>query len=275
VRSIDLLGWLRARAGRAPDTVRGELSALLGASDRQLITAWWHPDDVDEATSIVRHALGAHGVELDEPMFAAHFEAVPSDLEEDDRRRHQLGFVAWSLNRAWAATGTDRRAHCFGWDLAWETGEPPWVWLTAPEVRALGSLASTPPVLERAYLTEGLLPTPVRPALDLAQIAPYEARRRAEEAFTAGKYEEALAYLPRAKADGSHGLLAEVRHVDVLRALAREGEARELVAHLAADWLSGRRPVWDTQWQQLHAHAVDLRAVSPDLLAEIAKRAGR
>lgn len=112
--------------------------------------------------------------------------------------------------------------------------------------------------------------------LDLAAIAPQEARRRADAAFRAKQYDLVLQLIPRAIEDGSHGLLAQLLHIDTLRAAGRRDEALHVLWSIAEDWLSGKRPVWDTQWKRLHELARKLRA-SPDdpRLGRIAAKARR
>lgn len=81
---------------------------------------------------------------------------------------------------------------------------------------------------------------------------PFEARRMADEAAAEQRLEEALSLIPLAVKDGSHGLLAELLHIDLLRRLGRSEDARAQLWRTANAWLAGERPkVWNTQWARL------------------------
>jgi len=61
--------------------------------------------------------------------------------------------------------------------------------------------------------------SPLEPEVDETEpLRPFEARRMAEEAASEQRLEEALSFIPLAVQDGSHGLLAELLHIDILPA---------------------------------------------------------
>lgn len=99
----------------------------------------------------------------------------------------------------------------------------------------------------------------------LPEMRPHEANRLANEAFHAGDFERVLALMPVARADGDHGLLAELLHIDTLRRMGRTEPARELFWATADAWLAGeRRQVWNTQWRRLAKLGTKLRVDSRD-----------
>jgi hypothetical protein len=161
------------------------------------------------------------------------------------------------------------------------------LWVTlGPEARAAltASLAGTGPLVcgpcRLHFVDEVAQPIATRSRgasePDLGAMAPHEARRLADQAFRDKKYDRVLQLIPRAIEDGAHGLLAQLLHIDTLRAAGRRDEAQKVLFSVADQWLSGARPVWNTQWKRLLELARKLR-VSPDdpRLAQIADNARR
>ncbi len=241
----DLLEWLGARPRRLD-----EVSDWLGKSSRLLTDAWWHASDLECAHEIVEERLEALGVDL--PRWSdfdeRHDEVARRVEDEDQQRRHQLGFVAVHAN---ARMQDGRRFYCLGAALLREAGEPLWALLSEEEHRQLLALAGPPGALEAPYSGATSLPAEIRPVLDLALMPPFVARRRADEAFARGDYLEALQLMPKAIDDGDHGVLAQLLRLETLRRLGRREEARALWSSVADEWLRGDRRAWDTQWRRL------------------------
>jgi hypothetical protein len=246
----DLLEWMAATPGADAAAVRQRLRDWLSRSARPLADQWWHAGDLDEAYAWAVRRLGEVGVAPpSEEAFVARHAFIAEHVEdEEEQRRHQLGFVAAHAN----ARLEGSRFHCLGMDLSWEAEEPPWVLLTDEEHRRVAGLSGPTPALEASY-GAGELPSPGAAAPSELPVSPTRARMKAQEAFAKGDYATALRYLPQAANDGDHGLLARLMHIDTLRRVQRHDDARTLWSQTAEEWLTGTRRVWDTQWRELLA----------------------
>jgi tetratricopeptide (TPR) repeat protein len=262
----DLLDELAGFEGRRPDAVLAGIRPRL-ERERALALGWWHAADLDAAHATLSERLAALGLvpfALEELAERQRWIEAQTD-DEEEQRRHQLGFAATYAN---ARFGDERRFVCLGPDASWESGEPAWVLLNPRELEALRVLGGPPPALEAAYSGRTEPPAEFRgPAGRASPLGPNEAHRLADAAIASGRYGEALPYLERAEADGDHGLLARLKRIEVLHAVGRAEEARALWIATADHWLSGARPVWDTQLAKLVAlHArLDLPGDDPRL----------
>lgn len=222
---------------------------------RQFVLGWWHAGDIDSATETLVESLAELGVsEFPAERFAAWSQAAdPLFDDEEDMRRHQMGFAAVVANEALARGGDPRRVRALGRVLEWESDEPAWLVLTPEEHAALVAIAGPPRALERIYDGIEALDAvqPPQPApVDVEELLPGEARERAEAAFREGRYEEALRFL-RVFARDKVDLLGALLRLDILRCAGQEDEARAVWAATADLWLGGGIRVWDTQWRRL------------------------
>jgi hypothetical protein len=242
----NLLSWL----DESPRQIH-EVAYQLERARRELALGWWHAADLDSALQTLNDRMGQLGLTpLDAETFAARHALISETIDEEEaQRRHQLGFAAVHAN---AQLSDGRTFVCLGHELATESDEPTWALLSAEEHSRLAPLGSAPDDLEAGYSGARVLPTAVaRPEVHIERMAPHDAHLHANGAFRDGRYAEALEYLPRAALDGSHGLLAELMHIEALQRLDRHDEATALWGRTADDWLSDRRRVWDTQWKRL------------------------
>jgi hypothetical protein len=245
----DLLDWLDANSGALRETLLGSLRERLHS--RALVDEWWHAGDVETAYEFAARRLAE--LRLNPPTaeeFTERHEFVQAHVEDEEQeRRHQIGFVATQAN---AQLRDGPRFHCLGPELAWENEEPPWVLLDDEEYARLLAIGGPPPSLESAYSGRTAAPRELGPrGPDLSLIAPHTAELKANEALSKGRPEEALLYLAKASEEGDSGLLVRLQRIDVLRMVHRQEEARALWSQTADEWLSGTRRVWDTQWRTL------------------------
>jgi hypothetical protein len=247
-------------------------------SDRWLVAAWWHAGDVESACEalsfdLARHGLGPFPPELLETW---NEELQARSEDEDHVRRHQLGRAAVWANAELARRGDERRFRLFGREFEEERAEPPWLLVTPEEHASLiegsGALARLDVVYDGVMAIADFPPV-VDHGIEIEELAPFEARRLANEAIRQGKLEEALRFLPLASEDGDHGVLAELDWIDVLRQLGRRDEARVMWIERAEQWLGGARMVWDTQWKRLAELHIKLKLPEDSRIADIRARA--
>src|SRR5689334_6464218 len=109
----DLLEWLDAHAHLPRESLIRELGCWLGKSSRVLADEWWHANDLDSAFAWAVRRLSELSIEaVSMEAFDARHEAVSQHVEdEEEQRRHQLGFVATHAN---ARLRDGRRFYCLG-----------------------------------------------------------------------------------------------------------------------------------------------------------------
>lgn len=274
----------------------GAVAALrdaLGGSTFGLVKDWWHADDLETSLELLREGLASHGLagalpeaalQSDHARLWEDYEAcprvgrVPQDLVEALARRRQIAVVAVYANRELGVRGDERRFRCFGSGLVWERGEPPWLLVTESEHRELLRIGGPPARFEAPYdavSSPEAIPARCDFTLDASELAPFEARRFADEAMRDNRPADALAFFPRAVLDGDHGLLAELHWIDALRRLGRRDEAKTRWTLTAEDWLSGKRRVWDTQWFELDKLGKKLDLGESEIGARIRAKSAR
>jgi hypothetical protein len=255
----DVLEWLAAHANDDPQRRLHRLGEWLGRSSRPLATDWWHANDLEAAYEWAARRLGELCIDPpDRDAFEARHELVAAHVrDEEEARRHQLGFVAVHAN---AGLDDRQRFYCLGMSASWETGEPPWILATEPEYAALRELTGAPPALEADYATN-VLPAPARYPLD---VATPDADLKSREAFDRGDYALTLAYLAHVSKSGDHGLLAQLLHIETLRRMNRRDDATALWLTTADEWMRGERRVWASQWKRLRELHGKLRVSDDD-----------
>lgn len=243
----DLLRWLESQAD---DLDLGALETYLSETGRWLNEGWWDADDLEAARDWASMQLPKLGIDApSREEFAKRHSFVEQEVDDpEDQRRHQLGFVATWAN---ARLGGWRRFYCTGLSLSTSDDMPPWYLLTEEEYARIRDVTGDPPLLEAEYSGRDSAPSEVVPMIDIANIRPMDAHEKAKVAFAGARYEEVLRYMPKAVDDGSHGLLAQLMHVDALMKLNRTADARAVWSAIADEWISGKRIVWDTQWRRL------------------------
>lgn len=238
---------------------------------RQLIVGWWHAGDVESAIDVLTESLSGIGVaDFPRERFTAWVEQAAGGIEEDDLRRHQIGFAATFANGELARAGDTRRVRALGRVLEWETGEPAWLVLGSDEHAALIVLAGAPRALERRYDGRADLaalgpPAPV--PLDVSELSASEARDRARDAARRSAWQEALPLL-RVMEGQQLDLLGELLRLEILRGAGHADEARAAWVATADRWLSGTQ-VWRSQWQRLIALHAELMLPDDSRLARV------
>ena len=264
----DLLDWLaRSESEGRLAECQHDLGEWLGRSSRVLADGWWHACDVALAYELSVERAHALGIDppTEQAFVARHELAEKTTDDEEELRRHQLGFLAVHVN---ARRKDDQLFHCCGPDLSWESEEPPWVLLNGEEHRRLLSIAGPPTGIEAAYSGKTSLPNLVDVEDDRAgeavRMAPATAQLKAKTLLNEGKLKEALLYFPAASAGGEHGLLARLDHIETLRRLSKTEEARALWNVTADEWIGGSKRIWNTQWKTLLALHKKLRLPDTD-----------
>ncbi|NUP13328.1 MAG: hypothetical protein HOW73_45400 [Polyangiaceae bacterium] len=124
---------------------------------RRFPGGWWHAGDVESAIDGLRASLEELGLEEDgvEEALASGSSDV-GDEDEDELRRHQIGWVVRVTNAKLEARSDPRRLYAFDERTCGaETDEPAWMLLAKEERDALVDAAVLVPLgpgtLEEAY----------------------------------------------------------------------------------------------------------------------------
>lgn len=271
--SSDLLDALRA-SGLLPP--RGPLDRVPPALDRALrsretIVGWWHADDIGSAIDVLAESLSGIGVAgFPRERFEAWVDQAGGGIEEDDLRRHQIGFAATFASGELARAGDARRVRAMGRVLERELGEPAWFVLDPDEHAALIVLAGPPRALERRYDGRDDLDALSPPApvpLELTELSPSEAWERARDAARRSAWDEALPLL-RVMEGQKLDLLGELLRLEILRGAGHTEEACAAWVATADGWLAGTQ-VWRSQWRRLIALHTALKLPDDGRLARV------
>lgn len=289
----ELLDWLATREGAPLDTLRDEISRWLADSDRVLVRGRWYGDDVEEAYACLSLPLTKLGIP---PFSMGEFERrhawVKAQVaDEEERRRHQIGFAATYAN---AHLEGPRRFHCLGVTLEIAPDEPVWVLVEQVELDALAAVAGPLRKLEAHYSGQDRAPQDIHVVaesaasaellaneaiaqLDLnwsptptvtmeevsieeadvevdvraSTIPPATAELLANEAIAEHRYEDALTLLSRVSEEGDFGLLVRLKRIRVLIHADKMSDAARLWSETVKEWLQEDRRVWHTHWRTL------------------------
>jgi hypothetical protein len=141
---------------------RKALSSVL-ADERAFPQGFWHPDDLDGMSEVMRGCLEDLGIDplmLSDEILCALADEHAGSENEDATRRHQIGKALSHVNAHLSERSSDYLFYAFAEDLPeWESEEPVWVLLSEEERTQLVArgIVQPPSGIEAEYspLTDG------------------------------------------------------------------------------------------------------------------------